>query len=251
MYRYLALCFLLACDPKPETGDTSPDTFIPEGSSLVGTLYADAGYPMPDATVQLCAGECYSDTTDADGAFAIYGMQESYYALEIFPSDEFPLLVPMTSYAVGLEQHDELNLIWVNPANTTAFPTEVTEIEMAPGVWVEIGVSGVSIPGGVDAGYLLGAAVAEPYRLPIDLDGDIVDVFYTGPYGIESTGGGFPARFDNAWGLFEGTQLEVYLGVNDGTEASWVKAGVLEVVDGLLEGQVLLDRLGTIVVVEP
>jgi hypothetical protein len=250
MYRYLALCFLLACDPKPETGDTSPDTFIPEGSSLVGTLYADAGYPMPDATVQLCAGECFSDTTDAEGAFSIYGVSEGYFALEIFPSDEFPLLVPMTPYPMGLEQHDELNLIWLSPATTTAFPTELTQVEIADGVWIEIGVSGVSIPAGIDASHLLGTQVADPYRLPIDRPGEVVDVFYTGPYGIESTGGGFPVRFDNAWALFEGTQLEVYLAVNDGTDVSWIKAGELEVVDGNMVGQVLLERLGTIVLME-
>ncbi len=251
MYRLLPLCLLLACDPKPETGDTSPDTFIPEGSSLVGTLYADAGYPMEGATVQLCAGTCFTDTTDAEGAYAIYGVMEGYYALEVLPTAEFPLLVPMTTYAYGLEQHDEQNLIWLNPSTTTAFPTELTEVEIAPGVWMEVGISGTSIPAGIDASHLLGVEVAEPYRLPIDLAGDIIDVFYTGPYGIESTGTGFPVRFDNSWALWEDTHLEVHLAVNDGSAVSWVLAGELDVVDGALVGDVVLPRLGTIVLIEP
>ena len=127
-------------------------------------------------------------------------------------------------------------------------PDPRAEVEVASNLFVSVGLGELEPPLFTDeADWIGGVAAADASRLPIELNGTVLDVWYMGPFDHHADPG-LGVRLVNTYGDLTDRTLELWVG--DYESSSWLLAGpMIEGDDGLtLDGSVAV--LSTMVLVD-
>jgi hypothetical protein len=239
-------------DADTGTPDTDTDTTPGEDTSagLQGTV-ASPGGPLTDVDLRLCRGSaCRNAVTDASGGYLYDDVAVDWFSFEIVPPSG-------TSYATAfapLEFHaDEtrtVDVILVPHDAASALGVTASEHAVGQGLYLTLGAADLVPPLlAPPATEVSGVLVPEGQRVPTDgISGTVLGMWYVGPFDYHAAAGDLPARFDDQWGLTDGTTLEVYVGSYD--ESAWVPAGTATVAAGQITGAAL-PLLSTVILVQP
>jgi len=117
-------------------------------------------------------------------------------------------------------------------------PDPRAEVEVAPNLFVSVGMGELEPPLFTDeADWIGGVAAADASRLPIELNGTVLDVWYMGPFDHHADPG-LGVRVVNTYGDLTDRTLELWVG--DYEASTWLNAGpMIEGKDSLtLDGSV-------------
>lgn len=226
--------------------DTDEDTL---GASLTGTVKDVDGNVVP-SRVNVCRDVCKTKSTDASGKFAYDDIEPWTASFYVVPMDvEGPYATPMVpaTLAKGANTLDV-----VMPKFTAKALPATHSFVSFDGIDLNIGLDVLEEPTIGEIGDKV--TVARPAaadRLPVEITGTTLDMWYIGPFEIES-GEGVEVRLTGAasYGLSEGDTVDLY-------ESSlpiaykWDKVGTLTYTGGALTGTAKLTILTTLVVVKP
>jgi hypothetical protein len=117
-------------------------------------------------------------------------------------------------------------------------PDARAELEIAPNLFVSVGLGELEPPLFTDeSDWIGGVAAVDASRLPIELNGSVLDVWYMGPFDHHADPG-LGVRVVNTYGDLTDRTLELWVG--DYESSSWLLAGTMsEGKEGLtLDGSV-------------
>jgi hypothetical protein len=230
--------------------DTDADTDNFGTADLSGVVTDIDGDPVQGVRVNVCRLLCQTAMTDAAGAYTLTGLtatQSSFYAIP--PTSRTDLLSQMTVLTLVDQEVRTEDIVMLHPTDAN-LPAHAAEIEPSPGLYLTIGEDNVTPAQFTELGTkVIAAAVDADHRMPIELEGNVVAVYYVNPFEATSEAG-VPVRFDNAWGGSGAATYDVYA-AGDPLEYSWLHAGTVSIQeDGSVSGDAMLPILTTIVVVE-
>lgn len=268
--------FLIACSSTTtdgpaltgdSTGSTNPtaDTNGPtpgRSGDLSGIISSVDGQALEDADIRLCRGlACRFGDSDDAGFYAFADVHVDKHAFEIKPpADNKDLATAFVPLVFDQDEIRDINVVLPLIESTLSLPATSESLEVAPGVFLTVGVDDLEPPGviGDDATEIMGTTVDRDHWMPIDdpdgvgiSEDNILAMWYLGPFDYQATNSGLPIAVSNdELALPVGHTFRVYAGSY--FEATWLDAGTLTVnEDGsMLTGDALLPLIGTIILVD-
>lgn len=258
---------LLACSGDPTQPDDSAapadtdetDTDAPEDdtaepipmAALSGTVRDANGAPLEDVRVNVCRMLCKTVNPNANGEWA-YGAIEAWTAMfYVTPDEGSGYAHPMVVLTLAEGEARVLDVVVDALDAPRPLPATASEVEVTDGVFLTLGADILEPAPLTDLPSEVAAVrVPEAHRLPIELEGELLDVWYLSPWEATSESG-VRVRLANAWGLAPGDRARVWA-ASEPTTYAWLDAGELVVTeDGLmLEGDTALPILTTIALVK-
>lgn len=229
-----------------ETEDTGT-TGVLLTASLTGTVVGPDGAPLVDVAVNICRLVCLRVSPDDAGRYSYPELEAwtaSFYVIPDVESGLATAMAPIT-WADGEDKVIDVRMVVLD--DPLPIPASAEEVEVTEGLWLTLGMDTLEPPFGVDLEDVAAVRVPEADRLPIELDGEVLDVWYIHPWEAESEEGA-PVRVANAWGLAPGESVRAWASSLP-LEYSWLDAGTLTVTEdgGMLEGDAALPVLTTLV----
>jgi hypothetical protein len=246
-----ALLTLAACGDKDEPtptedsgateGDADTDTDsdadtdteeegIPADATMTGKIVDESGKAIEGARVAMCKTLCRTSFTDAGGLYTFPALEGFTHSFEIVISTGgwATVLAPITLVAA---QENVLDAVSVKFSASQAMPATPKEVEVVEGLHITVGADQLKLPFGADGSMVSGVRVAASARVPVELPGEVIEMWYLGPFDGHAEVH-LPFRMDNLWGLSAGETLEVWAA--DYSLAAWDSAGTVTVSsDGL------------------
>ncbi|MCO4770075.1 MAG: hypothetical protein KDA24_08610 [Deltaproteobacteria bacterium] len=225
-----------------DVGDDD-DATPPEGCvSVSGTVTVPDGISTPDQLrVDLCSGECRTETPEPDGSYAFDCVPVRSWAFDVVSGhpNEANAFVP-----ISLEQGADrvLDPVILATQFTQPVPSVATEVGLGAGVWLTVDQSQLTL--GDVSGDLFAVAVPPEARLPVELDGEVLAMWYLEPFDVPVSP---PAalRIQNSWGVASG---DVTAWVGSYIDAAWLPLNDLVVTDEALTAS--LPLISTLVLIQ-
>ncbi|MBX2797326.1 MAG: carboxypeptidase-like regulatory domain-containing protein [Myxococcales bacterium] len=234
-----------------ETGceERVPSRACEAADPLTGTVTNAAGEPLPGAWIRFCKGEtCFFGTADDAGDFCIEAAPAGWHAFAVSPpicSDGYTAAVTPVEFEDGQTRTLDMTLQEVGPA--TPLPATPEEIEVADGLFLTVGAGQLTADFEDPATEITGARVPEAEWPTLDIEGQVVDVWYVSPFEFKAEPK-MPVRFANDRSLPDGTVLHV---LNGSYKAqAWIDAGTVTAKGDWLEGGEDLGVTSTVVLVD-
>jgi hypothetical protein len=228
--------------------DTDTDTEAPLGASLSGKVLDEDGKPVA-ARVNVCRDLCKTKSTDATGAYAFDDIEPWTASFYVIPTaNPTPYSTPMVP--LTLEKGPRTLDVLMPRFKSTALPAAHKWLSVSEGLDLDIGLDLLDEPKIGEIGDVVTVSRLAPEdALPIELAGTALDVYYIGPFEIESEAG-VSVRLTETYGLAEGDKVELYASSLP-TEYKWLPCGTLTLTGGVWTGTAKLPILTTLVVVKP
>jgi hypothetical protein len=205
--------------------DTDTEESIPADAMMTGKVVDESGDAIEKARVSMCKTLCRTAFTDANGLYTFPPLEGFTHSFEIvISSDEWATpLAPITLVAA---QENVLNAVAVKFSTSQTMPATPKEVEVVEGLHITVGLDQLKLPFGADGSMVSGVRVAASAWLPVELPGEVIQMWYLGPFEAHAENH-LPFQMDNLWGLSAGETLEVWAA--DYTLAAWVSAGTVTV----------------------
>jgi len=236
----------------PDTTDTDTDTVPGEDrSAALGGTIATLDGPYADVALRLCRGSaCRNATSDASGAYHYAEVAVDWFSFEVVPPSGSGYATPFAPLEFHTDEARVVDVIMLRHDPASSLGATAAEHETGDGLFVTAGVADLVPPLLAEpATEVSGVIVPEAQRVPVDgITGTVLGMWYVEPFNYAAANGGLPARFEDAWGLADGTELEVYVGSYD--ESAWLPAGTATVSGGQITGAAL-PLLSTVILVQP
>lgn len=228
-----------------DTGDTG--TAVPLTGAMSGTVVGPDGQPLFEAAVNICRVVCFRVLTDANGGYSYSELEAWTASFYVIPDASSGLATAMAPLSWADGENKVLDIQMLERGPSQPIPAVATELELADGLWVTLGMDTLVPAFGYDLVDTSAVRVAEADRLPIELDDEVLDVWYVHPWESEAEAGA-ALRVANTYGLAPGESVRAWV-ASLPTEYSWLDAGTLTVSgDGtMLEGEAALPVLTTLV----
>ncbi len=233
-----------------DTGDTEED--LGPAGQLHGTVRDAEGDPVEGAQVNLCLAICSTAQTDAQGAYAFDPLVVGAYSFHVVPPQGSGLAEPLIPWPIEEDTNPTLDVVLPPLEAEVALPTGArAEIEAAPGLFLTLQQGDLKVVFADPPTAVAGARVAEADRLPMDVGGEVLAVWYLSPYEASAEEvGGMPFRIANDLGLSEGQTAQLWRASY--WDFAFVSVGLLEAQgDFLVNDALRLPELTTLVLVEP
>lgn len=187
------------------------------GATLVGVVRDEAGEPLADAFLGLCADACWASASAADGRFTYEGVPAGDYHLDVrldgTPGDaDVQPTTGTISIAMTLAVDETLELppLFVpDPGAATVLHAGIQNVTLGQ-LTVTVDPASWSMPFGIDTPYLAAVRVPEMQWPPNPVDGaEVMARWALNPYGTIS-GTAMPLTITNDFGLAPGATASVY-----------------------------------------
>ncbi|MES2642425.1 MAG: carboxypeptidase-like regulatory domain-containing protein [Myxococcota bacterium] len=236
-------------DPPDEddTGDTAEPTPM---ASLTGTLTDADGAPTEGVRVNVCRVLCKTVQTDAGGAWGFAAIEAWTAMFYVTPAASTGFATPMGVLTLAEDEERVLDVVLDTFDPPRPLPSSASEVEVSDGLFLTLGADILEPAPLTDLPSEVAAVrVPTAHRLPVELDGELLDTWYLSPWEATSESG-VGVRLANTWGLAPGDRARVWA-ASEPTTYAWLDAGELVVTeDGLmLEGDVALPILTTLALV--
>ncbi|MCA9491799.1 MAG: hypothetical protein KC621_17830, partial [Myxococcales bacterium] len=231
--------------------DTDADTDIDKTAGMTGTI-SDGAQNLAAVDLRLCRGlACRNGLTAADGTYTFGAIEVDWHSFEVVPPRGSSLATAFAPLRFETETVRTVDVELV-PAQTTSLPGTSTELEVAPGLHLQLANGDLDPPTPFDPApsAVTGAEVPEAKWMPVDdVTGTVVGMWYLGPFDTPAAStAGVPVSFDDQWSLTEGATLRVYVGSYE--TSRWVDAGTVTNTSGVLSGDAALPLLSTVILVQ-
>ena len=233
-------------DPPDDDTDTDPGPT----ASLTGTVTDPDGAPVAGVRVNVCRLVCKTMQTDADGAWAFNSIEAWTAMFYVTPDEASGYADPMVVLTLVEGEERVLDVVLDRFDTPRPLPATSEEVEVTDGLFLTVGADILEPAPLTDLPSEVAAVrVPEAHRLPIELVGELLDVWYVSPWEATSEAG-VGVRLDNMWGMAPGDRARVWA-ASEPTTYAWLDAGELVVAeDGLTHvGDAALPILTTMALV--
>lgn len=228
------------------THEPSPCEGVLATATLSGLVLDTNGDPVDGVSANLCHDICRVANTGADGVYLFENVQNCPQALDV-PNGGDAYATPITILDFEDKEVREITITMVEHGGWMSTPTNSTEVEIATGLFVTVGVDDLSLLFS-DVDQLAGAAVSEAHYLPVDVPGEIIAMYHLEPFDAEAVPS-MPVRVANTFGLKDGETVEVWTASYHKFE--WVNGGTLTASGDWLEGDAALEVVSTTALIKP
>lgn len=234
--------------------DTDTDTDIvidtdAEGSSfLTGTVVDVAGVAIEEARVAFCRGTaCRTQTTDDNGGYDFgTGMAAGPGSFEIVSPEGSNYATAYATIDLPDDFTTEITVTLPERGNEHDLPVTAAEIEVVPGFFATAGESTFETPLFRDDAEWIAGVEATDIALPVNLQGEVLGVWYLEPFDYHAPDG-VPFAISDQWTTVDASDLKVYVGVY--LTSTWDLVGGVTLNGDRLDGDSPLPLLSTVVLV--
>jgi hypothetical protein len=229
-------------DTTDDSGTTDTRT-----ASLTGSVVGPDGSPLEGAAVNVCRMVCYRQNTDAAGAYVYDALEAWTASFYVIPAVGSGLATAMAPITWAEDEDKVIDVQMLELDDTHPIPATAAEVEVTDGLWLTLGMDTLTPPFGIDLVDTAAVRVPVEDRLPLEVPGEVLDVWYLHPWESESEEG-VPLRIANTWSLTPGETVRAWVSSLP-LDYSWLDAGTLTVSeDGtMLEGDAELPVLTSLV----
>lgn len=234
--------------------DTEADTEL-QGTVMSGVVTDEDGNGVEGVRVNLCRQVCTTATTDATGAYTMPALLAQRYALHIETVGDITLSDPHVPYDLIDAETVQLDAV-VSPATAIALDDSRRWRHSGNGLLLDIMQGDLELLFEDDPTEFSAVRAEGDARLPIDLEGEVVAMWYLDPWdatAAEALTDGIPVYIEDDWR--DAGSYSLYQANYD--EAEWEHIADLTSTRNddlrrgwlVLDGDAFLHRLDTLVVI--